>query len=253
LFWALIFAGPTSIRLKAAWAAARIPAYLTGTLEAADQARRQGIDTISVIEFGVASGRGLLTLEKHAEAVEKETGVHISVYGFDTGKGLPKLIGDHRDHPDAWLPGDFPMDEAALRSRLGKRTSLIIGDVAETVPRFLEEGAYPPIGFAAIDLDIYSSTVAALKLFSSPKRRTLHRTILYFDDIMGVTYSSFAGERLAINEFNATNEAVKIDQWYGVEAEHPFPELFWLKQLFIAHDLEAIGKSAPPPRPVHRL
>jgi hypothetical protein len=208
---------------------------------------------MSVIEFGVASGRGLLTLEKHAADVEKETGVRIAVYGFDSGAGLPKPTGDHRDHPDLWLAGDYPMDEAALRSRLSKRTTLVIGDVAETVPRFLDEGSYPPVGFAAMDLDYYSSTTFALQLFASPKRRMLRHAVLYFDDILGLPYNSFAGERLAITEFNAANEAVKIDQWYGVEAGHPFPEMYWLKQLFIAHDLEAISRYTPPDRPAHQL
>jgi hypothetical protein len=248
LFWALFFVAPVSIERKALWSAARMPQYLVGTLEAANQARRQGIGEISVIEFGVGSGKGLLMLEQHAKAVEQGTGVRIRVFGFDTGHGLPEFTGDYRDHPDLWQTGDYPMDASALQQRLGSRTSLVLGNVSETVPRFIEGGAYPPVGFAAVDLDLYSSTVDALRLFSAPNRRMLLHVPLYFDDILGVPYHSFAGERLAISEFNAANKLVKIDVWHGLGLWRPFPEMGWLKQMYIAHDLEAISKYKQPPR-----
>ena len=82
----------------------------------AEQANREGIDQISVIEFGVATGVSLLALERIAAAVEETSGVRISVYGFDAGPGgLPELIGDYRDCPDVWRAGDFPMDVEALK------------------------------------------------------------------------------------------------------------------------------------------
>jgi hypothetical protein len=241
--WAYFRIAPVSVRLKAAWSSANRPQYLAGVLEAADQARRQGVSAISVIEFGVASGAGLLILEAHARAVERETGVEIAVFGFDTGHGLPAPIGDHRDHPDLWQPGDFPMDEASLRRRLGPRTTLVLGNVAETVPRFAADMEHPPVGFAAIDLDFYSSTRDALRLLSLPDRRMLNRVALYFDDVLGTGHHAFAGERLAIAEFNAANECVKIDRWYSLVRGNPFPEHFWLQQMYMAHDLEAISRE----------
>ena len=42
-----------------------------------------------MLEFGVAGGAGLLSLERIAELVEGLTGVEIEVHGFDTGTGLP--------------------------------------------------------------------------------------------------------------------------------------------------------------------
>ena len=243
LIWPLVYLGPFSARLRALWGAAPYPAYLVGTLAAAEQAQSQDLNEMSVVEFGVASGRGLLALEKHAAAVEKETGVHISVFGFDFGTGLPDLLPDYRDHPDRWLPGDFKMtDEAALRRQLSNRTSLILGDIAETGPRFLAEG-HPPIGFAAVDVDLYSSASAVLKVFSRSDRRMLHRTVLYFDDIMDIQYHAFAGERLAMSEFNTANQDVKIDGWHGIERARPFPERYWYRQMFIAHDLAAISQA----------
>jgi hypothetical protein len=154
-----------SIRTKAEWDAVDRPHYLTGILAAADQAFLEGIPEISVIEFGVGSGHGLLALEKYAVAVEQETSVRIAVYGFDTGKGLPKTYGEYRDHPDYWKGGDHPMDEQQLRQQLTSRTKLLIGDVADTVPQFVYAIQSSPIGFIAFDLDLYSSTREALKIF----------------------------------------------------------------------------------------
>ena len=172
---------------------------------------------ISVIEFGVAGGDGLLALEREAEAVEKELGVSIRVYGFDNGPaGLPAFIGDHRDHPDKWKPGDFPMDEPLLRSRLGRRTTLVLGNVEETVPRFFDDPSVPPVGFIAFDLDLYSSTASALRILSMPGKRTLDHVALYFDDIEHSISHHFAGELLAIDEFNRANAQVKIDRWRGI-------------------------------------
>ena len=95
-------------------------------LYAARLALRERVGEIAVIEFGVAGGNGLLALQREAEAIEQEFAVSIKVYGFDNGpEGLPEFIGDHRDHPDKWKPGDFPMDEACCvpSSDRGRRSS----------------------------------------------------------------------------------------------------------------------------------
>ena len=49
-----------------------------------------GYDRISVIEFGVAGGNGLVALESCARQAAELSGVAIDTYGFDTGTGLPK-------------------------------------------------------------------------------------------------------------------------------------------------------------------
>lgn len=242
---AMVKALPTSVRTKVDWDAALRPHYLFGVLFAADEARREGIGSICVAEFGVAAGEGLLVLERHAAAVEKETGVSISVYGFDSGTGLPELSGDHRDHPDFWRSSDFPMDEPALRARLSQRTHLVLGDVRETVPDFVERAQRVPLGFAAFDLDLYSSTTTALGVLNSPARRVLRRVMLYFDDIaspLGYTHR-FAGELLAIDEFNESSETIKIDRFRGLTGHRAFSEEPYLDQLYVAHDLEAISSA----------
>src|SRR5687767_6416052 len=64
------------------------PAYGYSLYQAAQLARKLGLSKISAIEFGVAGGNGLVALERHAEQVERHTGVNVAVYGFDTGAGM---------------------------------------------------------------------------------------------------------------------------------------------------------------------
>src|SRR5687767_9249052 len=91
--------------------------YLWGAYYAASIARTLGYARISMVEFGVAGGNGLVALEQAAENAENRSGVKIEVYGFDTGTGLPKPQ-DYRDLPHLWHEGDYRMDVTKLRSRL---------------------------------------------------------------------------------------------------------------------------------------
>jgi len=234
-----------SIKTRATWELSRKPQYLISLVEAVNQAIEQGHNEISVIEFGVAGGDGLVVLQQEAEAVEKESGVGIKVYGFDMGaEGLPPFIGDCRDHPDAWRPGDYKMDVEKLKARLTDRTTLILGNVSETVQTFFEKHSPPPVGFISFDLDLYSSTKDALKILTAPKSKILWNTPVYFDDIEFIFNHKYAGEFLAINEFNEENDNIKIDHWYGVESGKPFPERYIYKKLYVAHDLASISKAS---------
>ena len=226
---------------QARWSAVPYTQYLVGLLEAAGVARDDGVPVFCAIEFGVATGRGLLALQRHARAVGDYTGVQIRVFGFDSGMGLPSLLPDHRDHPDYWRPGDFPMDEAALRRKLTMDSHLILGDVRETVPHFLGVG-HPPVGFVSFDLDLYSGTCAALGVLRAG--RMLRRTPLYFDDVTASVNHDWAGERLAITEFNERVDEVKIDRWHGVRADKVFPERRYWDGMYMAHDLRAISQYA---------
>lgn len=228
---------PCSVRVKDRWGAADRPHYLAGVLYAADQARREGRNAISVVEFGVADGYGLLALQAHAEAVERETGVRIAVYGFDTGAGMPEGTGDYRDHPDVWAPGDYVMDVPALRAKLAARTVLVLGDLRETIYRLIGE----PLGFVAIDVDYYSSAADALGIFARPDQPRLRRVAMYFDDLSAHYNHRWAGELLAIDEFNDKSSGVKIDPWHGVRSGRAYPEAPWFEAMYIAHDLAAIG------------
>jgi hypothetical protein len=62
---------------------------------------------------------------------------------------------------------------------------------------------------------------------------------LYFDDIDSIFNHRFAGELLAIDEFNARQGDVRIDRWRGVRRGRPFPERPYLSQMYVAHDVKA--------------
>ena len=144
------------------------------------------------------------------------------------------------------------MDEALLRSRLGRRTTLVLGNVAETVPRFFDDPGVPPVGFIAFDLDLYSSTSHALRILSQLGRRTLDHVPLYFDDTEHSISHRFAGELLAIDEFNEASAHIKIDRWRGLGGDRPFPEASYLRKMYMAHDLRAISARALDRGPLHR-
>ena len=223
-----------SLASKVRWEAAERPQYALGVLFAANQARRLGIPEIVVIEFGVASGKGLLVLAAHAARAEREIGTRIQVYGFDLGTGLP-ASSDFRDHPDNWKGGDFPM-AGNLQSRIGANTRLVLGNVAVTVSQFVARQTVP-VGFAAFDLDLYSSTRAALELFTLPDAKMLPHTAIYFDDTQQSFNHRFAGELLAIDEFNRESASVKIDRWRGIRVLTAFPDSPWLEAMYMAHQL----------------
>jgi hypothetical protein len=215
-------------------------------LQAAILARRLGHDSVSAIEFGVAGGNGLMALEDHAERVEKETGVRVAIYGFDTGTGMPKPV-DHRDMPYLWQAGYFAMDVERLRARL-RRSKLILGPVEETAERFCRAENPPPIGFISFDLDYYSSTVAAFRVFAAELRHFLPRVACYFDDTVGDidwAYNEFTGELLAIREFNDTHDDMKIAPVRGLRHfAHRIPRL-WHEQIFVAHLFRHLEYGTP--------
>jgi hypothetical protein len=230
-----------SVRTRDRWNAADRPQYLAGVLYGADQARREGRDAIAVVEFGVAEGYGLLALQAHAADVERETGVRVRVYGFDTGIGLPDGTGDYRDHSDVWRPGDYVMDLAALEAKLTARTTLVLGEIHDTATH---QPIPEPLGFVAVDVDFYSSARDALCLLRRLDVARLRRVSLYFDDLADHYNHRWAGELLAIDEFNAAGSDVKIDRWRGVRAR-PFHDASWTEGMYLAHDLTAISAARP--------
>jgi hypothetical protein len=124
-----------------------------------------------------------------------------------------------------------------LKARL-KSAKLFLGDVAETLKTFVEQENPPPIGFIAFDLDYYSSTVTALKILEADHRYLLPRVACYVDDMVGDidwAYNEFTGELLAIKEFNAQHEHIKIAPVSGLRfSGRRIPQL-WHEQIFVAH------------------
>jgi hypothetical protein len=236
---ASLFAMLGSFRTRVAFDLVLRPQHAFGLLRAADSAKVLGISKITAIEFGVASGAGLLNLASIANAVTKSTGVAIKVVGFDTGTGMPAPI-DYRDQPDLYAPGDFPMNVEKLRSRLTAGVDLIIGEVASTVPTFLEtvtKGS--PIGFVSIDVDYYSSTRDALSLFlAADPEIYLPVTQIYLDDVEDYRHNSWCGESLAINEFNQACGLRKIEAHTFLPEKRIFRRANWIKHMRQLHVLD---------------
>jgi hypothetical protein len=194
-----------SLEFRLAFDAFDRPWYAHGMYEAAQLSVMLRQPAMSVVEFGVAQGEGLVALEAIARDVRKRFNIQVEIFGFDSGEGLP-THRDYRDLPCIWRGGFYKMDVEVVRSRLSS-AHLILGDVRETVPAFLQAGKFPPIGFVSFDLDYYSSTVAALRIFEGPDNYYLPRILLYLDDIMSgdQQYScEDVGELLAMREFNET-------------------------------------------------
>ena len=206
--------------------------YYQCVKSAATEARALGILEISVIEFGVAGGNGLVELEKICRYVLRETGVSIRSYGFDLGSGLPPPI-DYRDTPWKWGEGWYAMDRAVLEARL-ESTKLVIGDCAITIKSFFHDFCPPPIGAVMFDLDYFSSTEQALEIFHKGEDvNYLPRIHCYFDDL-GTIPS--VGVPLAIANYNAKHARQRLEQ--NMRTAHlPDPyALGW--KLFEHHDFD---------------
>ncbi len=227
--------GLGSLELRLAMQALVRAEYAFGVLQSIYLASRLNQARVSVIEFGVATGSGLRCLERYAAELGQKYGVFVEVYGFDTGVGLPPPT-DYRDVPYLWRTGDYKMNFEVLQSQL-KTAKLVLGDVRETVPQFIHNRP-APIGFISFDLDFYSSTVAAFKIFDAPDESFLPRVICYFDDVGSdgrALLCDYVGELLAIREFNERPaNHHKLCQLHMQEPLMKYPA-DWLEKLWVYH------------------
>ena len=135
----------------------------------------------------------------------------------------------------------------------GGGASLVLGNVEETVPRFFEEPGHPAGRLHRLrSPSVLVLTAHVLRIFGLPGRRTLDHVPLYFDDTEHSISHRFAGELLAIDEFNRASDHVKIDRWRGLGGDRPFPEAAYLRKMYMAHDLRAISARVLDRGPLHR-
>jgi hypothetical protein len=243
----LLVWGFGSVRAKIDFDLVVRPQYAFPILYCADLAVKFGVTKVTIIEFGVATGAGLLNMCEIAELVRRATGIQFDVLGFDTGKGLPPPL-DYRDRPESYREGDFPMDAERLRSALPSFSRLIIGDIAETVPEFLTETSTAPIGFVAIDVDYYSSTKSCLKVFDSVPGKYLPLVVVYLDDIGSDACSPWSGELLAVNEFNDANAIRKIAPFTLLRSKRVFKNAQWIERTYVAHIHDHPWRTVERPR-----
>ena len=210
----------------------RMP-YAYICFNAAKLAKKLGYKKISVIEYGVGEGSGLLSLEEYTEEIEKILGVQIDIYGFDTGHGLSKPV-DYRDLPYHWKEGFFSMNKNDLLKKL-KKTKLILGNIEETSKTFFSNFKPAPVGAVIHDFDYYSPTKIALSMMESNANFFLPRVFSYFDDTIGTDielFNDYTGERLAVNEFNSNSADIKITTPYHFLAQS---KETWHHQIWIIH------------------
>lgn len=193
-----------------------------------------GLPRVSVAEFGVAGGAGLVAMERAAEPTEEMIGIGIDVYGFDAGVGMPKST-DYRDRPYWLLAGAYPWDRNELSKRL-RGAQLKLGFVKDTVQSFLQTSP-APVAFTAFDLVYYSSTKDALTLSDAKQERLLPRIPCFFRTSIGRTANDFSGERFAISEFNSVHSHRKTSPMYGLRWYVAYREMWalWPDMFFSLH------------------
>ena len=212
------------------------PMYAHGVRKAVELAGALGHRGVTVIEFGVGTGGGLLALARHARHYAAESGLAVRVVGFDSAEGLPPPL-DYRDVPYAWRQGQYLMERDELRARLADGVELVLGDVAETVPSYLarhaEDLASHPVGFISFDLDYYSSTTSSLAVLrDSEDKHVLPRVTAYFDDI--ITVAEHTGEFAAIADFNRDHEAGHVGPVNALRDYLPFSPT-WADRVYEYH------------------
>ena len=213
--------------------------YVYGMLRAADCAKYFGLRRVTAIEFGVASGAGLLNMVEVAQLIEAETGVSFNIVGFDTGSGLPQVSG-FKDHPEIWNTGDFAMeDREGLIRKLDGGAKVIWGDIAKTVGPFTEGiSVSEPIGFISVDVDIYTATKSALQCLTGDATKYTPAVSMYFDDVSFFFANKWAGELAAIDEFNGEHGFRKIDHDRSLAAHRPSKMEGWYQSMYICHILD---------------
>jgi hypothetical protein len=225
--------GSFSARLKAG--GLQRPWYAYTLANAAREAKALGHKAITALEFGVATGAGLLLLCDYRDEIERETGIKIHLIGLDAGSGL-HYTSDPRDLHYCWPTGSFEMDIPKLKARLAGRAEVVLGDVSQTT-RELVIRPDAPIAAIMFDLDYYTSTRDAFAIFDHPNM--LPRVWCYFDDVSGTEdhgYSDSIGVRAAIQEFTSGHPTIEshLSQAYAFKYSPPEP---WHQQIYIYHRL----------------
>lgn len=232
-----------SYRSKIAWDLVVRQPYAFGALEAADIALVNGLGAVTLVEVGVASGGGLMNLASVAARVSRETGVRLEVHGFDTGTGMPPPV-DYRDHPNLYQMGDFAMNAETLRASLPVGTELHLGPLSATIPAFLQRlPTSSPLGFVALDVDYWSSTLEALELLKGEPEQYLPRTVVYVDDVALDDHNSASGARLAISQFNEAMPRRPLEHHPFLENRRIFRRPAWIKQTMYLHVLDHPRRS----------
>jgi hypothetical protein len=151
------------------------------------------------------------------------------------------------------------MDRERLTRVLPSNGKLILGELRETLPTFIERlRPDAPLGFVAVDIDYYSSAKDALTLFSDPDPlKYIPLPIIYFDDISMDSQNSWCGELLAVREFNDSHAMRKIEVDRFLRSRRIFKHALWIDQIYLLHIFDhpqrqpsAISRATKTYRPI---
>ena len=228
-----------NLELKIKWDLIIRQHHAYGIFEAAKLAKKLNLKEITIIQFGVANGAGLINIQNICSKISKFLDIGFRIYGFDNLIGLPK-IETYKDHPDLYMNSDYPISDINhLKKKLNKNVELIIGNVSSTIETFNKiDLTKCPIGFVSFDLDLYSSTKNALKIFDRESKHFLSIVNVYFDDLQSPKHNSRCGALLAINEFNSENKFRFIEQHAFLQKQRIFQRARWINHMFQLHVLD---------------
>jgi hypothetical protein len=180
---------------------------------------RQILDVTGyIMEFGVRYGANL-SLYLSLRGMYEPYNLSRHVIGFDTFEGFSGVTaGDKEVAGKNWKEGDYsvPKGYAARLDQMlqlhesfspishVKRYDLRIGDVRETLPKFLTDRPETVVALAYFDMDIYAPTKEALRLI---KPRLHKGSVLVFDELC---CDAFPGEtRAVLEELSLANLRLK--------------------------------------------
>jgi len=165
----------------------------------------------SVIECGVWRGFSLMAWAKLSTMLEPEN-LTRRIYGFDTFEGFPSVhdidqsafktnergeLSSHSYDELFQLIKEYDADR--FLGHIGK-VELIRGDMAKTIPEFIERHQHLMVSLLFIDCDLYEPTRTALEHFLP---RMPKGAIVAFDDLDNPIWP---GETLAILETVGLNK-----------------------------------------------
>lgn len=157
----------------------------------------------AVIECGVFRGNSLMLLQQLSLVLEPYA-INRTFYGFDTFEGFRSIDtkNDPNDINEAMF-SDTNYDVLEVASNLHDlvrpvnkipKMHLVKGDIAQTVPKFVQENPGLLISLLILDTDLYDSTKVALQNFLPHMHKG---AVVLLDE---VCYAKFIGETIALKE-----------------------------------------------------
>lgn len=160
----------------------------------------------SIIEGGVFFGGGLMTWAQ-LSAILEPINFSRKIIGFDTFSGFPSLSDEDKlsQHSQAKV-GGLAVDSYADLTHCIElydlnrfinhipKVKLVKGDVAQTIPKFLDENPDLVVSLLYLDFDLFEPTRVALECFVP---RMPKGAVIGFDELHS---PKFPGETLAVLE-----------------------------------------------------